>query len=310
MTERLKLISLFEMEVLHNRSVDREGFEDIAIENTLTLQLGLQAEITDFASIEVVVEYDSDENRFLTEELFLTIEDEPWEVSLGRQFTPFGTYFSRFVTAPMLEFGETQADNSIALTYGPSDALDLTLMYYRGAASKLDSSHGQWNWSLGLEAWPQDGLSIGLSYQADLADSDERLLADWRDRYSNRVAGVSGYLFYLNREYEFSLEFLAAIASFKEFEAGQDKPAAWNWEVSRYFAHSNIEIALRIENSRELADVPTQRFGISLTNYVDHRASFTIEYLHGRFGKHAIFSDEDESLDHVDFFGAKVDVEL
>ena len=150
--------------------------------------MGMSIDISDVASIEFVAEYDSDEKKFLTEEALLLLEYKPWELAIGKQFTPLGSYFSRFVTGPMVEFGETQADKSVALIYCPSDELDISLMVYQGRAVELDSNENEWDWSLGLEVWPSDTFSFGLSYQSDIADSDEELLADWDNRYTDPVA--------------------------------------------------------------------------------------------------------------------------
>jgi hypothetical protein len=310
LTDWFTLSTLFETEVLRTHADYREEADDTSIDDTFTLQLSLQLALSDFASIESVVEYDSDENRLLTEEVFLLLESDPWELSIGKEYTPFGSYFSRFVSGPMVEFGETQADRSVALTYGPSDDLDITLMFYQGRASTIGDSDDEWNWSVGLESWPSEGLSIGLSYQADLADADDRLLEAWDDRYSDRVAGASGYLFLVMGEYACSLEYLTALSSFREIEADQDQPSAWNAEISRYLARLGSEVALRLEGSRELVDMPTRQYGVSLTKFVNRRASFTIEYLHGVFGKGAVFQDGEDALDQVDLFGAKVSVEL
>ncbi len=310
LTDWLTLSTLFETEIAHTRKVDEEGVSDGVNEETLTFQLGMSLDLSETVSVEFVTEYDSDENRFLTEEAFLALEYEPWELTLGKRYTPFGSYFSRFVSGPMVEFGETQADKSVSLSYGPGDKLDVTLMFYQGRATEYGGNENDWNWSLGLESWPTDSLSFGLSYQADLADSDEGLLAELGHRYRERVAGASAYLLFVRNEYEFSIEFLQTLSSFRELASDRDRPFAWNTEVSRYFTGSEIEIAFRLEGSRELMEMPTQRYGVALTHYATPRAYFTIEYLHARFSKHAVFPEEDDRLDHSGQFAAKLTIEL
>jgi hypothetical protein len=117
----------------------------------------------------------------------------------------------------------------------------------------------------------------------------------------------------LNGEYEFSREYLAALSSFKEFkelETDRDKPFAWNGEISRHFSASAIEIALRVESSRELLEIPTQRYGIAMTKRATSRTCFTIKYLGERFARHAVFQEEDEGFDQDDLFAAKLTIEL
>ncbi|MCU7848162.1 MAG: hypothetical protein KZQ89_09190 [Candidatus Thiodiazotropha sp. (ex Lucinoma kastoroae)] len=49
-----------------------------------------------------------------------------------------------------------------------------------------------------------------MSYQSDLADSDERLFEEEDDRYVDRVSGISGYLLLVSQQFEFSFELVAA----------------------------------------------------------------------------------------------------
>lgn len=310
LTDWLILSTLFETEIIRNSYVhDQVDNDDVSMEETFSLQLGLLLTLSTFVAFEAVVEYDSDENDFLADEAYLSFELDPWELTLGKQYTPFGTYFSRFVSGPMVEFGETQAKRSLALTYGPSDDFDITLMAYQGNAS-ADDSDDEWDWSAAIEAWPLEGLALGLSYQSDLADADERLLREWDDRYRNRVAGASGYMFVVRDDYEFSFEYLTALNSFGELPRDQDRPYAWNAELSRYLTGPNVEIAVRIEGSGELPEMPGRQYGISLTNYVDRHASFTLEYLHGNFDEWTVHEEDEESLEHVNTFGAKLILEF
>jgi hypothetical protein len=69
-------------------------------------------------------------------------QKDPWELSLGKQYTPFGVYFSSFVSGPLLEFGETQADAVATLAYGPSDKPDILLTAYHGRARKQGKNSG------------------------------------------------------------------------------------------------------------------------------------------------------------------------
>ena len=310
LTDWLSLTTLVEIEVNHNRGVDGEAADYIDNQGSLTFQLGMTFDISDNSSIRFVTEYDSDEHGFLTEEALLVFEYDPWEMAVGRQYTPFGSYYSRFVTGPMVEFGETLTDKSAALTYAPGDELDLTLMLYQGRAVEEQSSSEEWDWSLGLEVWLNNMLAVGLGYQSDIADSDEELLNETANRYQSRVAGGTAYLLMTGTEYEFSLEYLTALSSFKELPPNRDKPSAWNGEISRHFVSWAMELALRLEASHELADMPTQRYGISMTKHLTPSTYFTLEYLRERFGRQAVFQEEDDTLEHNNLFAAKLTIEF
>ncbi|MCU7935090.1 MAG: LbtU family siderophore porin [Candidatus Thiodiazotropha sp. (ex Dulcina madagascariensis)] len=312
-TPWLTLSSLLEGEVLFDEFDTRETHPDIkASEDSASLQLGLVADLFEWAEAEVIVEYETDVDKFVTEEAFVTLEHDPWELILGKQFTPFGVYYSHFVSGPLIEFGETQARKVATLSYGPSDRLDLSIAVYRGRARELGKDSQAWDWAVALESWPGENWSFGVSYQSDLADADERLLEEVDDRYAESVSGVSGYLLLVGDQFEFSLEVLAATDIFRELDRDRNRPSAWNAELVHFMPGSDFELAFRLEGSRELEEAPKYRYGLALTRYEGKHASLTLEYLHGQFeeGFHAIEIEDEIPIAHVNSIGAKVIIEF
>ncbi|MES9925183.1 MAG: LbtU family siderophore porin [Candidatus Thiodiazotropha endolucinida] len=308
-TPWLTLSGLLEGEIQTDRYVPRNR-EDVvkSRDDNANIQIGLVIDLFGLAEAEVVAEYDSDPDKFSSEEAFVTFESDPMELSLGKQFTPLGLYFDHFITGPMLEFGETSARHVILLAYGPSDQFDLTLAAYRGRSSKVGADDA-WDWAVGFEAWPTDTFSFGLSYQSDLSDSDERILDD--DHYIERVPAVSGYLFGMTDAFEFSLEVVAALEDFRELEKDLNRPIAWNAEVAYFFPNFDAELALRIENSHELEDEPEHRYGAAITWYLHKRANLTLEILRAQFDaeSYAIDLDDDEvSIQHANTMSAKISI--
>lgn len=55
----------------------------------------------EFSTAEVILEYDTDKDKVEADEAFLSLEKHPWELALGKQYTPFGVYFSNFVSGPL-----------------------------------------------------------------------------------------------------------------------------------------------------------------------------------------------------------------
>jgi hypothetical protein len=293
-TPWLTLSGLLEGELQSDRYIPREGGSALKERtDNANLQFGLIADLFEFAEAEIVIEYDSDPDKFLSEEAFITFEFEPWDLSLGKQFTPLGLYFNRFVSGSMLEFGETSARHVALLTYGPSDEFDLSLAAYRGRSSELGED-GQWDWAIGFEAWPSETLSFGVSYQSDLSDSDERLLDD--DHYIEPVPVLSAYLLGITDAFEFSLEFVAALDDFQELEKDRNRPMAWNAEVDYFFPKADLDLAFRIERSRELEDQPELRYGAAITWYPHRQASLTIEYLRGEFDRDSFSLEREDDI--------------
>lgn len=90
--------------------IDRGRDDDSGRYDVTTVQLGLVADLFELAEVEAVIEYDSNEGTTKFDEAFVAIERDRWALSAGRLYTPFGVYFSRFVSGPLIEFGETRAN--------------------------------------------------------------------------------------------------------------------------------------------------------------------------------------------------------
>jgi hypothetical protein len=307
LTPWLTLSGLVELESTKNRFSVAHNADVIRVEDhAMTVQAGLIATPLKGANAELILEYDTDTDRVKTEEFTIGAESDPWELAVGKQYLPFGEYFSRFVTGPIIEFGETR-DTAATLTYDFSDRLDLSMSVYQGVAGESDGNDRGLDWAFALEAWPQQNLALGLSYLTDLADADSRLLADNDNHYVRKVPGVSGYLLWIDKHFELTFEALAATRSFVELETDRDQPWAWNLELA-LFPHKRFDLALRIEGSRELEDEPHLQYGAAVTVLVHRYVTLTLEYLHGRYDDNLATDDNDNPLGHVNRFGAQLSV--
>jgi hypothetical protein len=312
-TPWLKLSTLLEGELQHDRLSIREEYPEYRVsDDSATLQFGLTVDPLEQLKAELILEYDTEVDKFITDEAFVTYEYEPWELAIGKQYTPFGTYFSHFVTGPILEFAETRSRRAINLTYGPSDELDLSVALYSGRARAWKSHDEQWDWALSLETWPLPNLSMGMSYQSDLADADEVLLEETDNRYLDRISAISGYLLWIGREFEVTLEYLTATDDFQELESEKNRPMAWNAEFAYIFSQADIELAFRYEESRELDEAPRRQYGIALTRYEGQHASLTVEYLRAHFDRnfYSIEFGEDVEVTDLNHIGAKITFEF
>ncbi len=289
----------------HGELLALEGDDVQARHASGSLQLALVATPLAFASGEIILEYDTDSDRIVVDEAIAIIEFDPVEVELGRHFLPFGVYFSRFVSGPLLEFGETRGDG-ITISYAYGDRWDLSLSGYHGRAHHRDDHSGHWDWSAALETFPWDTLALGLSYQSDLADSEAELLADDDNRYARAVPGASAYASWLGERFDMSAEVLAATRSFRELEADRNQPWAWNTEFA-YLIRPGLEVALRLEGSQGLEDAPELQTGIAWTWRVAAQASITVEYLLGRYDG-ALATHDERPLQTSDRLAAQLSV--
>lgn len=275
-------------------------------DEAMTVQLGLIATPLESVNTELILEYDTDTDRVKTEEFTFALESDSWEFAAGKQYLPLGEYFSRFVTGPLIEFGETR-DTAATLSYDFRDRLGLSMSVYHGAAGELDRNNRGLDWTFAMEAWPQRNLALGLSYQTDLADADSRLLADHDNRFVRKVPVLSGYVLWVKEHFELTFEALGATRPFIEFDADRDQPRAWNLELA-LFPHRQLDLALRIEGSRELEDEPHLQYGAAVTFLLHRYATLTLEYLHGRFHDDLATDDDGNPLDDVDRVGAQLSI--
>jgi len=304
LTPWLTASGLLELEGLRESfKAKGEGKNDHETNTAATLQIGLTANPWEPVTGDLLLEYDTESDKLVTDEVIAGFEWGPWELEVGRQYLPFGVYISHFATGPLIEFGETRATGA-TLSYGPHDRLDFSGSVYQGRGRKEGNGSGAVSWAFAMEAWPRETLSLGLSYLSNLADADSRLLADENDRYLRKVPGLSGYLVWTRPTVEVTFEALGAVRSFRELERDRAQPAAWNLEFV-HFTHPSFEWALRVEGSQELEDEPELQFGAALTWRTGRQASLTVEYLHGRFKYDLATNDDDQPYDHINRWGAQ-----
>jgi len=281
---------------------DREDDSDNAAAN---VQASFFINPFEWLKVEIITEYDTDADQFIADEAEMAFEYGPWEFAFGKLYQPFGVYFSHFANGPIIEFGETRA-TSMSLAYNHMDILDISVAVYRGKVREAGSSN-RIDWSAGIEAWPSDELSVGISYISDLADSEQRLLEQHEHRYRNKVPALSGYLLWVQEDYEISLELLGALESFDELDSDRDQPLAANIEFTHYLT-PDIDWSIRLEGSRELEDAPGLQVGLAVNYKVMNNVFITVEALHGFFRDELATDDAGNDFDSVTTVGALLSV--
>lgn len=271
-------------------------------------QLVLEATPRSWAKVDVVYQYndppDQNSSRHTLDEAIASFDVGALELEMGKLYLPFGMYFSRFVSGPLLEFGETQARGASFL-YKPFTRFDVAAFAYQGAAEALESGGENRDWGLAANAAPFGSCVMGVSYLSDLADSRARLLRDHQDRYTAQIAGWSAYATAIYGRIGVTAEFVGALDSFEELDPMHDKPRAWNIELA--FAHDGrLDWALRLEGSTELEDAPHRQGGIAATWRVLRNATVTGEYLLGRFEPGVAQDAEGQELKRLRQFGMQI----
>jgi hypothetical protein len=273
-------------------------------DKSANVQLSATATPWSFAKGELILDYDTDTDRLEVDEAIASVEHNAWELAYGRQYLPFGVYFSHFASDPLLEFGETR-DVAATLAYDFKDRVDLSASVFRGQGSKNGNSGSSTGWTLAMETWLNESLSLGVSCLSDLADADSDLLGDSSYRSDRLVPGLSGYLLWTADDFEVTAEFVGATRSFRGLEADRNQPAAWNLEFAN-FLNPRFDWALRLEGSNELEDQPQLRYGASLSFRAGRYGSLTLDYLHSRFKHNFATGDNDYFLSSDNQFAAQL----
>jgi hypothetical protein len=283
-----------------------DGGLDITRELEANFQLGLVATASDAFKAEVLIEFDTIRQDLELDEGLLSFETGPWEVEVGRLYLPFGVYYSRFVSSPILELGELRAYAATA-SYGYRELFDAALGVYRGREREQGGGSGTFDWALAMDFFPTESLSLGWSYVTDLADSDARLLEDVEDLSIEKSPGISAYISRLGKRLDLSAEIVAATRPLDGLEPDRNQPVAWNLELAHLIGR-RYEVAFRLEGSRELEDEPERRIGVAGTVRLGKRASLTAEYLRGWYSPDMASTDDDEPFDRADFLAARASV--
>jgi hypothetical protein len=307
LTDWLSVSGLVEFEYLYQRS-NRYAASGHSHQDDFSKTLQLAAELTPWSWMkgELIYEYDDEANRHTLDEAIAAFEAEDFELALGKQYLPFGVYFSHFVSDPVLQFGETR-DRGMTLSYGPDERLDLAVFVYRGRAGKSDGERT--DWGLALEGSPNEYGSLGVSYLSDLADSQEGFLREHRDRYADGVSGWSAYAIAGFDEFEITAELVRALGTFRELKPDRDRPRAWNIEFAHY-PRNDFEWSLRLEGSNEVEEAPHLRGGAAVAWRVLKNASLTLEYLRATYRRGLAEDSGNRSLHKAHQVGALLTVDF
>jgi hypothetical protein len=315
--ERLSISGLIEVEAyyerLNLRTEDDESSSDLVL---ATAQLGFEAVITEHLSAALVFLFEEDEtDPPEVDEVYVAYSRAGWFSRLGQQYVPFGEYPSHFISDPLtLELGETR-ETALLVGY-QHELFSVSAFAFNGDAERVDGGgdpeedHLK-DWGLSAKVLPAAFLELGVSFLSDLADTDTELAGEYRDR----VAGWSAFALARFAPVEVSGEVLGAVGSFDaadldgDGDGSGDRPLAWNVELA-WDLWEAVELATRLEGSRELAGAPQLQYGANASWEPWEHVSVSVEYLHGKFDDDFGVGEDDRKLDSRDLFTTRLAVEF
>lgn len=316
-TDWLQVSGLVEVSKMYQENNSRNGDKLKEYDRPVSaLQLGFNLMFSEWLSAEFIfdAEYDfevrSSENQLTAswDEAFFEVSLGEWGIKAGRQYVPFGEYYSHFVTGPILEFGETRGDGVI-IDYSFNEMLEVSAFVFDSDVVKQNRD-GKLDWGGSIEYVSDDeSVRIGLGYLSDLAESDENFLSENNDRYEDRVSAWNAYILLGFDQFEVTAEYLQANNRFREFDANENKPDSFNVEFA-YFPVSFVQLAARYEHSKEFRDAPRHQYGLAGTWAPTDHFTVTMEYLHGRYKNNFALDDNDNDLDDRDIVAIEMSLEF
>jgi len=200
----------------------------------------------------------------------------------GKMYLPFGYYNSSFISDPLtLELGES---NNTAAVFGyQGDLIKLQIGAFNGEVDTKDDDQID-SWVASLELAPIEGLTFGVSYLSDLAESNIELVQD-KDLYRSSIAAGGAFLTWQLGNINLMAEYVTALESFtpEVVSAGEDltgkRPLAWNVELA-WEPTGRWKVAVKAEGAKDFQDDITN-YGAVVSRGLFRNTVLGLEYLYG-----------------------------
>lgn len=281
---RFTLSGLIEAEtsLVHTEGGDEE--DDLRLS---TVQLGLDAEFTDWLGGHIIGLWEEEDTEPMVVDEAVISLTPPWPLGgqtpalhLGRQYLPFGRFESAMISDPLtLELGETHTTAAVLVLEGAR--WSTAVGAFEGSVD--DGDNGLDSWLMAIELAPFAGVSLGASWISDLAESGAELVQN-EGSYRDEVQGWSAFVSLKQGKLGLNAEYLAATKRFGkgQVEAGEDltgrHPRAWHLELS-WQVSEHLQLATRFEEADDYqADV--RRYGATASYGLCDYALLAVEYLH------------------------------
>ncbi|MFW6387040.1 MAG: LbtU family siderophore porin [Thermodesulfobacteriota bacterium] len=318
-SERISLSGLLEVEgVYEDVDFDADGSEDASDLVLATVELGIDAELTEHVSGHVLLLWEEDDTEPIdVDEAFMLFDggnDAPVWIRAGKMYVPFGNFSSNMISDPLtLEIGETNESaveagvrmgNFYALAYVFNGDVDEA-----GDDNHIDNFGAQMGYALEQDSF---SLDASISYINNLVDSDgwEGELDSDLDDY---VGGLGMHAVIEAGAFNIIGEYILALDD-PEYVAGnsveeRDAIEVWNLEVGYAFTMFNKEalvgVAYQGSNNGdsfmpegyasaddELDFIPQDRYMFTIGTEILPHTSLGLEYLHDEY-------EDDDSADIV-----------
>ena len=290
--ERVTLGGLVEIEATAGKDYEGTKESDITL---ATVELGLDAEITDWANGHILLLYEEDDTPLGVDEGFITLgnlEKFPLYFAAGKMYVPFGAFETYMISDPLtLELGENnesaaQVGFEISGFYGSFYA-------FNGDIDETGADNGIKNFGVNAGyGFENDtvSLDLGAGWINNIASSDT--LTDYFGDASieDYVAGFTARMNLGYGPFSVIAEYLGAVDSFHAAELGFNghgaQPKAWYLEAAYATTIKGMEttFALGYQGTDEALalELPKKRLLASIGVEIVENVYLGLEYLHDK----------------------------
>jgi hypothetical protein len=294
LADRLEFSGLVEIEAFAGKDFSGAKTSDVSL---ATVELGLDAKITDMVSAHVLALYEEGEenDHLIIDEGTITLgnaEKSPFHLTVGKMYVPFGSFTSSMVSDPLtLELAETRDTALLAgfthkgwygALYTFNGEVDETgkddTMKAFGANLGYKLEEGEWKIDLGA-GW-LNNLGNSNTMRDHLATTSTTV-----DDFTEALA-LHGQLHYGGLSA--TAEYIAALDSFKpgemDFAGRGAKPEAWQLELAytTEVAEREVTLALGYQRTEEAValGLPEHRYLASIGVGIFDKTTLALEYRH------------------------------
>jgi hypothetical protein len=321
-SERISLSGLLEVEgVYEDVDFDAAGSEDASDLVLATVELGIDAELSEHVSGHVLLLWEEDDTEPIdVDEAFILLDggnDAPVWVRAGKMYVPFGNFTSNMISDPLtLEIGETN-ESAVEAGMRMGDFYALAYVFNGDVDEAGDDNHiDNFGAQVGY-ALEQDNFSLdaSISYINNLVDSDgwEGELDDLGRELNDYVGGLGMHVVVEAGAFNIIGEYILALDD-PEYVVGtsveeRDAIEVWNLEVGYAFTLFNqaalVGVAYQGSNNgdsfmpagyanadEDLDFIPQDRYMLTIGAEILPYTSLALEYLHDEY-------EDDDSADIV-----------
>ena len=291
---KVKFSGLVEIEAFAGKDFAGAKTSDVTL---ATVELGLEAKITDVVSAHVVALYEEGEedDHLIIDQGTITLgnaEKSPFYLTTGKMYVPFGSFTSSMVSDPLtLELAETR---DTALLAGFAQAgWHGSLFTFNGEVDKTGGDDTMKTFGANLGYKLEEGewqVDLGAGWLNNLGDSNT--LRDHIATTSTTVDGFTEALaLHANLQHggwSVMTEYIAALDSFQpgemDFAGRGAEPKAWQLELAytTEVAEREVTLALGYQRTDEAValGLPEHRYLAAVGIGIFDKTTLALEYRH------------------------------